>query len=271
MAVDGLKGVIVLSNLTVTDTTVNSEHGALHAVQWQPSMPSGAPIVLLHDSLGCVALWRDFPAQLAKASGRSVIAYDRLGFGRSDRAPGPLAPDFIVTEATDGFSAVLRHFGLGRFVALGHSVGGSMAAVCAARFASQCERLITIAAQAFVEDRTLAGIREAEHTFEQPGQLARLEKYHGDKAQWVLRAWIDTWTSRPFQGWQIETATPRIPCPLLAIHGECDEYGSMLHPQRYANWCQAEAQVLAMAGVGHVPQREQPEAVLAAIQRFLAP
>ena len=131
-----------------------------------------------------------------------------------------------------------------------------------------CEALITIAAQSFVEDRTLAGIREAEAGFAQPGQLERLERYHGAKAPWVLRAWIDTWTSEPFRNWTLDHALRGVRCPALALHGDRDEYGSAVHPARIAELAGGEAELLK--DCGHVPHREQADVVLAKLAAFLS-
>ena len=108
---------------------IATAQGKLFAQEWAPLQAQGAPIVLLHDSLGCVALWRDFPAQLAQATGHRVIAYDRLGFGRSDAHPGLLRLGFVEDEAQQGFTALRDYFGLGDFIVFGHSVGGGMAVV----------------------------------------------------------------------------------------------------------------------------------------------
>lgn len=166
---------------------IDTEHGQLFAQSWTPSEACGAPIVLLHDSLGCVALWRDFPVRLAQASGRRVIAYDRLGFGRSAAYSGKLPPSFIEDEAHGSFRALCQQLDLSQFVLLGHSVGGGMAVGCAAVYAEACRGLITESAQAFVDTATLDGIRVAERQFAMPGQLERLQRYHAAKAEWVLQ------------------------------------------------------------------------------------
>ena len=253
------------------DSWIDSRGGRLFARRWQPEgEPQDAPLILLHDSLGCVELWRDFPMRLAQAAGRTVIAYDRLGFGRSDRHPGRQGFDFIAAEAQQGFAAVCQHFALEGFVAVGHSVGGAMATECAAALPERCQALITLAAQTLVEPCTLAGIRAAARTFAQPGQLERLQRYHGDKAAWVLDAWVDTWLADEFRDWSLDETLAKVRCPLLAIHGEHDEYGSRLHPERFAALAAGAAQMLILPGCGHVPQRECPEQVLQAVARFLS-
>lgn len=248
---------------------IDTPQGQLFAQSWNGDGAQGTPIVLLHDSLGCVALWRDFPERLAQASGRRVIAYDRLGFGRSAVYPGAISPSFIEDEAREGFQAVCQHFDLNRFVVFGHSVGGGMAVACAALYPQRCAGLITEAAQAFVEARTRDGIRQAELQFAEPGQLQRLQKYHGDKAEWVLQAWIGTWLSEAFTDWSLDPQLARVSSPLLALHGDRDEYGSTRHPQRIAEQVMGPARQQIFAECGHVPHREYPQAVLQAVCAFL--
>ncbi len=256
----------------MTQTWIHTNHGRLFAKTWgaQPDPTGKPPLVLFHDSLGCVELWRDFPERLSQATGRSVVAYDRLGFGRSDPHPGRLRNDFVQTEAREALPAVLEQLGISSFVAFGHSVGGGMAVVCAGEFQSQCRALITESAQSFVEDRTLDGIRVAKRQFEQEGQLERLRKYHGDKAQWVLSAWTDTWLAPRFAHWNLDIDLPRVHCPALIIHGAEDEFGSVRHPERIASLALGPATVEILANCAHVPHREKPDVVMGMVERFLA-
>ncbi|AXY40887.1 alpha/beta fold hydrolase [Halomonas sp. JS92-SW72] len=251
--------------------TLETPAGGIHAVRWRPETPSAAqsPIVLLHDSLGCVALWRGFPERLAEATGREVIAYDRLGFGRSAPYPGQLPTTFIADEARTTFAALREALGLERFVLLGHSVGGGMAIEAAGQYADGCEALITVAAQAYMEPRILAGIREAEAAFRDPEQLARLARYHGDRAQWVLRAWVDTWQTEAFDDWHLDDALARVRCSTLAIHGQHDEFGSLAQPRRIASRTPGPA-APSLLPCGHVPHRECPEALVAIVAAFLS-
>lgn len=237
---------------------------------WTPSAPDAdrlAPILLFHDSLGCVELWRSFPEKLARATGRRVVAYDRLGFGRSDPHPGALGLDFVADEAQSVVPLLCDQFGIGDFIACGHSVGGCMAIETAARWPARCRALVTIAAQTFIEDRTLAGIRLAQRDFKDPDNLARLARYHGDKTPWVLDAWIGTWLSPAFADWTLDQPLARVRCPVLAVHGELDEYGSLLHPSRIA---EGRGQTLILPGIGHVPHREAEGVLVAAIAGLLA-
>ncbi|MFT3720595.1 alpha/beta fold hydrolase [Pseudorhodoferax sp.] len=257
--------------MTPQDHWIATPAGRLFARSWQPAAAgAAAPLLLQHDSLGCVELWRDFPAALAGATGRRVLAYDRLGFGRSDPRAGALPPDFVAREAREQVPLVLQALAVDRFVALGHSVGGGMSVETAAAHPARCTALVTISAQAFAEDRTLAGVRAAREVFRQPDQLDRLARYHGAKARWVLDAWTETWLSPAFAGWTLDAALARLGCPVLAIHGDRDEYGSTAHPQRIAARAAGPVQQLVVEGGGHLPHREQPERVLAAVARFLA-
>ena len=258
--------------MSFTDHWIPRAQGRLFAREW-PAADAGAalpPLLLLHDSLGCVEIWRDFPALLARATGRRVIAYDRAGFGRSDARGDRLSFDFVAAEAADGFPLVCRHFGIDRFAVLGHSVGGGMAVNAAARHGQRCTALVTIAALAFVEDRTLAGISAARASFAEPGALERLARYHGDKAAWVLSAWVDTWLAPEFADWSLAGVLPAVRCRALALHGELDEYGSAVHPAMIARLAGGPARMEMLAGLGHVPQRERPEETARRVADFLA-
>ena len=261
-----------MSVIVSTDHWVVHPSGRLFARQWQPDglEPAAAPILLLHDSLGSVELWRDFPALLAAATGRRVIAYDRLGFGRSDARVGRPSRDFVAEEAATVLAALREQLGIVRFVVVGHSVGGGMAVEIAAQASGDCEALVTMAAQAFVEDRTIAGLRVAREQFEDPGQVERLARYHGGKAPWALDAWLGQWLDPAFASWSLAEALPRVTCPVLAIHGEQDEYGSAAHPRRIVDGVAGPARLEMLPGVGHVPYREQPGLVVRLISDFLA-
>jgi pimeloyl-ACP methyl ester carboxylesterase len=254
------------------DRWVTCDGQRIFARVWNdPAAPAVglAPIVLFHDSLGSVELWRDFPAQLAAGTGRTVIAYDRLGFGRSDPRADVLAPAFIAMEAETGFAAVREQLGLQRFVAFGHSVGGAMAAHCAAHFPEDCEALVTVSAQACVEEVTLEGIRSAKLQFSDGEQFGRLEKYHGGKARWVLEAWTGTWLSPQFASWSLADVLARVGTPTLAIHGAEDEYGTTRQPALIAEWSGADVRVEILPGVHHLPHREQPDQVVRLVSDFL--
>jgi len=239
---------------------------------WPLDSPNNqAPIVLLHDSLGSVELWRDFPAQLSARTGRQVVAYDRLGFGKSDPYPEARLPfEFIENEAEVYLPAVLRHLDVQRFTLFGHSVGGGMAVVCAARSNGMCEAAIAESAQAFVEDRTVQGVTDGRNQFEDEAKLARLAKYQGPKARWVVDAWTGIWLSPAFADWSLKAELPKVRCPLLAIHGDRDEFGSIRHPEMMCKYAGGPSEMKVLENCGHVPHREQAAAVLDLVANFLS-
>jgi pimeloyl-ACP methyl ester carboxylesterase len=242
------------------------------ARRWRPEgvdLEGKAPILLLHESLGCIALWRSFPSALAECTGREVIAYDRLGFGQSDPRCDKLDAGFIQQEAQVSLPALREQLGFERFVAFGHSVGGGMAVHCAAMYPSACEALITESAQALVEEKTRAGIIEAKALFEEQLPFDRLKRYHGDKTRWVLDAWIDTWLSPQFAGWTLDEVLPKVTCPTLAIHGSDDEYGSSRHPETIARLVSGQSELEIMPGVRHVPHRERERWVAERVAVFV--
>ena len=267
--------------ITTQEYQLNISGSTVYAKQWQPTdLISPTPIVLLHDSLGCVDLWRDYPALLAKTFGRKVIAYDRLGFGRSDLRVEPPSINFISEEAELYFPQIKAQLGLHKYLLLGHSVGGGMAINIAACDVD-CEGVITLAAQAFVEKETLAGIEKAQVLFQQPEQLNRLAKWHkvsseGEtisendaKARWVLNAWIGVWLSEDFLTWSLSDCIAKVLCPVLAMHGEHDEYGTQAFPQFIAEHVSGASQCLILENCGHIPHKEKTTEVNNAISTFI--
>jgi pimeloyl-ACP methyl ester carboxylesterase len=260
-------------SMTASEHWITTPHGRLFAREWNAvdgRVAADAAVLLFHDSLGCVELWRDFPERLALATGRRVVAYDRLGFGRSDPHPGALAPTFVRDEAVTMVPYVREALGLDALVPFGHSVGGGMAVATAASLRDACVSLVTESAQSFVEERTLAGIRAARDAFARPGQMERIARYHGAKARWVLDAWIETWLAPAFARWSLDEELRGVCCPTLALHGDDDEFGSVRHPQRIARLVQGTSRAVILDGCGHVPHREQPARVLDEVARFLA-
>lgn len=249
--------------------------GAVYVKRWRPRprSPSLAetqptPLVLMHESLGCVGAWRDFPAVLCDRLQRPVVAYDRLGFGKSSARVGLPSQRFISEEAELCFPSVLEALRIEGFFLLGHSVGGSMAVSCAARFPRRCRGIVTESAQAFVEDRTREGVRSARATFSEPANFDRLARHHQDKARWVLDAWTETWLSSTFSSWSLHEELSRTMCPALVLHGDGDEYGSLAHPRAIAQGVRGPATLRIIHGCGHVPHRSHQEEVVAAVEDF---
>ena len=253
-------------DLAAHDAKVAVPGGDLFVRRWRGG--SGAPIVLFHDSLGSVEQWRAFPARLADATGRDVVAYDRLGFGKSSPRRERPSPRFVEEEA-EVFAALLSALGLSRAALFGHSVGGAMALAIAAAHGDACEAVVSESAQAFVEERTLEGIRAAMRRFDAEG-LARLEKWHGGKAPWVLDAWAGRWLDPEFRGWTLDPILAKVARPVLAIHGDRDEFGSDAFPRRIAKGVRGPSELALLSDCGHVPHRERPEEIVKLVAGFLA-
>jgi len=255
-----------------SDVFVDAPGGRLFARLWGDWGQACArpPFVLIPDSLGSAARWPEFPSRLAAATGHPVVAYDRLGFGLSDPHPGELETVvFIRDEARISLPALRTALAIETMILFGHSVGGAMAIVAAATSPDATVGVITEAAQVFAEDRTLASIRAAKSAFAAPDQVERLARYHGAKATWVRDAWTGTWLAPAFASWRIDDDLRRLQRPILAMHGDHDEYGSLAHPERIEALVPAPVDVVVFDDCGHVPHREYPEDVLDAVQRFV--
>ncbi|GLX79363.1 hydrolase [Thalassotalea insulae] len=254
--------------MNIKEFFLTTSFGKLFIKQWKPANSQAkAPVILMHDSLGSVDLWRSFPEQLAIELARPVIAYDRLGFGKSEARTTLPAFNFIEQEAEQYFPQLKSALKLNHYTLLGHSVGGAMALNIAATDKS-CQAVITMAAQAYVEQLTIQGIEEAKSIFHKQEQLNQLIKWHGNKAQWVLTAWTDIWLAAEFRQWRL-TRLPDVHCPVLAIHGENDEYGSIAFPKFIVNNTGAAASMVLLKSCGHMPHKTHTEHVLKAISHFI--
>jgi len=232
---------------------------------------AGAPtLVLLHEALGSAGLWRDFPEGLAAATGLPVIAYSRRGFGGSDPRPLPLPLDYLDREADEALPALRRALALDRVVLVGHSDGATIALMHAGGpGAAGVLGVVAMAPHVFVEEITLAGIRAARPGYDQ-GLRARLARHHGAQTDAVFFGWHDTWLDPAFRDWSVEHRLPRIRCPVLAIQGVDDAYGSPDQVDRVVRQAGGPARALLLPGCGHAPHRERRETVIDAIARFVA-
>jgi len=257
--------------ITIAEHRVPVPGGSLFVREWTPPLvvDGASPVVLLHDSLGSVELWRGFPERLARAVHRPVIAYDRFGFGQSSARHDPPSLRFIDEEAELYFPAVREALGFSDFSLFGHSVGGGMSLVIAAAMPDYCQHVVSESAQSFIEPHTLDGIRAAKVQFDHPATFAKLTRFHGEKAQWVLDAWTDTWLLPAFANWTLDPYLSGVRCPTLVIHGDADEFGSVEFPRRIARGVQGMSQLEIIHGCGHVPHREQPERILSLVADFL--
>ncbi len=256
--------------IKISDYFIASQLGKIFAREWILSPTTKkAPIILIHDSLGCVELWREFPARLCEQSGCNVIAYDRPGFGKSDPRSGSLPLKFISEESEICLPAIAGQFQIREFILFGHSVGGAMAITAAAKFRSECKAVIAESAQAFIEEKTLLAISEAKKHNQDNSQLKRLQKYHGEKAKWVFDAWTETWLASEFASWNLKAVLPDVRCPLLVIHGDRDEYGTLKHPEMICKFAGGPSQQAILPDCGHIPHREKSGEVIELVAKFV--
>ena len=243
-----------------------------------PGLPMRAPLVFLHEGLGSVAIWRDWPRQLCDATGRAGIVYSRQGYGGSEsvadvRGPsgeqdgartGRLRPDYMHREAWTVLPALLQALGIERPVLIGHSDGGSIALLHAARHA--VEACVVMAPHVIVEDISLRSIAAARDAYESGALRERLARYHAD-VDTAFWQWNDVWLSDGFRGFDIRPECRAITAPVLALQGEDDPYGSLAQIQEIEP--AGPMARLALPGCGHSPHRDQPERTTAAIRDFL--
>lgn len=233
------------------------------------SIPDRPTLIFLHDSLGCIKLWRDFPERLAELTNCGVLIYDRQGYG--DSAPfgeEERRVNYLEIEA-DTLHDLLSQLDLQNVVLFGHSDGGSIALIAAAKYPKRISAMITEGAHIFVEEITLQGIRDAVETYHTTDLKAKLEKYHGDKTEGVFRAWTQTWLSEAYQSWNIESFLPQITCPVLVIQGEKDEFGSLKQVDGLISRVSGGAESLIIPGVGHSPHKEAMMEVMEKATRFI--
>jgi len=251
--------------------TVTVSGGRLETGWWGPGPADAPTLVLLHEGLGCVALWRDVPARLAAATGCGVFAYSRFGYGGSDTTALPRPMSYLHDEALVVLPEVLLASGIRQAVLIGHSDGGSIAAIHAGSSVvyPQLLGLITIAAHFMVEELNIVSIRQIKAEYETGGLRQRLGRYHRD-VDAAFRGWNDAWLDPRFQGFDITGILPNIRVPILALQGADDPYGSDVQIRVLAAQARAPVTTELIAGAGHAPHLEAAGETLAAITDFIA-
>jgi pimeloyl-ACP methyl ester carboxylesterase len=233
-----------------------------------PGREDRAPLVFLHEGLGCVELWRSFPERLADATGRAAFVYSRAGYGQSGPASLPRSPAYMHDEALAVLPGVLDDADIERPVLIGHSDGASIALVHAAAAGRPVSGLVLMAPHVFVEERTLAGIRDARRSYLEGDLRARLARYHADvdNAFW---GWNDVWLSDQFRDWNIERYLGAVTAPSLVIQGDDDPYGTLAQLDSIAAGSGGPVETRVFAGCGHAPHLEWPDTTLDVVTSWL--
>lgn len=238
-----------------------------------PAGAAGAPIVFLHEGLGSVSMWRDFPARLCDALACRGLVYSRPGYGRSTPRPPDerWRPDFMHRQAHELLPALLRALDIDAAVdrpwLFGHSDGASIALLYAARFPQALAGAAVLAPHIVVEDLSVASIAKARQAYADTDLRQRLARHHDDPDS-AFFGWADAWLSPAFRGWSIESELAAITCPLLAVQGLDDEYGT-LEQVRGIQRRAPQTRLLELPACGHSPHRDHPEAVIAATAQLL--
>jgi pimeloyl-ACP methyl ester carboxylesterase len=245
--------------------TVQGRH--LEVVRIRPSQQKALELVFLHEGLGSVSQWRDFPARLAETTGCPVTVYSRYGNGNSDVLEQPRVVRYMHDEGMAVLPELLSQLGIEKPILIGHSDGGSIAIIHAGAH-DRVRGLILLAPHVFVEDLSIQSIAQAKVAFETTDLSQKLARHHRDAVR-TFWGWNDIWLHPDFRTWNIEEYLPKITCPILVIQGLEDQYGTMAQVEAIERQSAGPVEVLALPNCKHSPQRDQPEATLEAIEKFL--
>jgi pimeloyl-ACP methyl ester carboxylesterase len=239
--------------------------------EWIDADAAKPALVFLHEGLGSIRQWRDFPARLCAATGRRGLVYDRYGYGRSDVLAEPRRTvRFMHDEALNALPALLASLKIDNPILVGHSDGASIALIHAG--AGHAVRgVVAMAPHVFIEPICISSIKKATETFETTDLAARLGRYHKD-ARKTFYGWADVWLDPEFMGWDIRADyLAGVRCPVLAIQGRDDEYGTMEQLEEIKRRVSAPCELVKLEKCGHAPFRDQPEKVLAKAASFITP
>lgn len=232
--------------------------------------PSKAPtLILLHEGLGSVALWRDIPTRLCKLTGCGVFVYSRQGYGRSVPAPVPRPLDYMAQEAVDVLPKLLDQISVRQAILVGHSDGASIAAIHGGRVNDPRVRgMVLIAPHFFVETLSIKAIEATKTVFEKGDLNRKLKKYHNDPAH-TFNGWCDAWLHPDFADWNIADVLDNIRTPILAIQGTADPFGTLAQISVIPERCPATVETLILPKHGHAPHLEAADLVLPRIAEFV--
>ncbi|EJL74460.1 alpha/beta fold hydrolase [Chryseobacterium populi] len=238
-------------------------------IEYHSLYESKPTIVFLHDSLGSVQLWRDLPVKIAEKAQCNVLAYDRIGYGKSDPMQTYGRPTNYMELEADILNDLLVKRNIRDAILFGHSDGGTIALITASKYPERIKSIICEAGHIFVEEVTLKGVSDAWEAYKTTDLPKRLQKYHGDKVEMLFKAWTETWLRDDYRNWNIEHLLKNITCPLLFIQGEADEYGTLDQVEKTISQVSGKTEKYIIPDVGHTPHKEAPDLVLNKISEFL--
>jgi pimeloyl-ACP methyl ester carboxylesterase len=235
-----------------------------------PPPPEAPTLVFLHEGLGCVSMWRDFPRQVAESTGCGALVYSRAGYGNSDPVALPRPITFMHDEALVVLPQIIEATGIVETILVGHSDGGSIALIYAGSGRAKGMRgLILEAPHVFVEDISIESITRAAEKYESGELKQGLKRHHGENIESAFWGWNKVWLDSAFRNWNIEEYLPNIHVPVLVIQGENDEYGSLRQVEAIERGCQGFVKSIIFPECGHSPHRDQPDRTLGCITSFI--
>ena len=243
----------------------------LHAVWLGPPAEDAPTLVFLHEGLGSVGQWKEFPRTLAAATRCGALIYDRYGYGGSETLSPPYErdPDFIHVEARDVLPAVLDQTGVRDAILVGHSDGGSIALLAAAALDTRIRGVITEAAHVFVEPESITSIEDAVAAYRVGDLRDKLARYHGEAVDSAFYGWANVWLNPDFEAFHIEGYLRAITCPVLAIQGEDDSYGTPAQLDMIRAAVSGPVETMLLPDCGHAPHAEATDLVSEAMMGFI--
>lgn len=238
-------------------------------INWIEVGHSSSPttIIFLHEGLGCIEMWKDYPEALCNALKVRGIVYDRSGYGKSEGSLKDRKNTYL-HEAADELSKLIQNWQIELPILYGHSDGGSIALIYAAQHPENIKAVITEAAHVFNEPETIEGVKEA-RPWMKAGKMEGLRKYHGERFQEVFYAWNDIWLDDSFKDWNISDLLPNIVCPQLIIQGTNDQYGTLKQVETIQQLTSGKTIAFTPNNCGHAPFKEQREKVIEAAIQFI--
>jgi pimeloyl-ACP methyl ester carboxylesterase len=237
---------------------------------WHGPPPADAPtLVFLHEGLGSISQWRNFPAELCSRLGCGALVYNRCGHGKSDSLTGPRSPDFMHDEAMTVLPRLLEVFEIRRPILVGHSDGASIALIHAGSGAGDPFALILEAPHVFVEDVTVARIAELRDLYQASSLRTKLARHHGANVDTLFQYWTEVWLRPEFRAWNIEDYLPDVKCPALIIQGKQDEYGTDRQVNTLVAALGGRCEGIMLDHCGHAPHADQRATVERIIVRFV--
>ncbi len=235
----------------------------------QPHGENHPVLVFLHEGLGCIDMWRDFPEELVMATGCDALLYDRFGHGYSARLNHVRTVRYLEDEALLILPEVLDICSVDNSILIGHSDGGSIALIFSSEHPVKVKDLITEAAHVFVEEITIKGIEKTVHLYNSSNLKKKLTRYHGEKTEALFNAWANIWLSDDFLSWNIESYLARVICPSLIIQGRNDEYGTIRQVNAITSLLSGNTEPYIVPGCGHSPHSQSKEMVLEKMIQFI--